>query len=205
MTHASWLRMWQELGAAAVDEGLYARLMASWNEAHRRYHTAQHLRVCLQHFAEVRNQAQRPAEVELALWFHDAIYDPRRKDNELLSADWACRSVLQAGLPPEVGDRVHALVMATCHDAAPTDADAQLLVDIDLAILGAEPERFDEFDQQIRAEYAHVPDEQFRTGRARILNGFLGRPRLYSTPHFCAALEQRARANLRRAVARLTR
>ena len=203
MTHASWLRMWHELGVPSVDDGLHARLMACWNEGHRRYHTAQHLRECMRHFAEVRDQAQRPAEVELALWFHDAVYDPRRKDNELLSADWARQSVLQAGLPQEVGDRVHALVMATRHDAAPADADAQLLVDVDLAILGAEPERFDESDQQIRAEYAHVTDEEFRVGRARILNSFLARPRLYSTPHFYAALEQRARANLRRAVARL--
>jgi predicted metal-dependent HD superfamily phosphohydrolase len=203
MTHASWLRMWQELGAAAVDEGLYARLMACWNEGHRRYHTTQHLRECLHHFAQVRDQAQHPAEVELALWFHDAFYDPRRKDNELLSANWARQSVLQAGLPPEVGGRVHALVMATRHDAVPADSDAQLLVDVDLSILGAEPNRFDESDQQIRAEYAHVPDQEFRVGRARILNGFLARPRLYSTPHFYAALEQRARANLRRAVARL--
>jgi predicted metal-dependent HD superfamily phosphohydrolase len=203
MMHASWLRMWQELGAKAVDEGLYERLMACWNESHRRYHTTHHLRECLQHFAEVRDQAQHPAEVELALWFHDAFYDPRRKDNELLSADWARQSVLQAGLPPEVGDRVHALVMATRHDAVPAQPDAQLLVDIDLAILGAEPKRFDESDQQIRAEYAHVPDQEFRVGRARILNSFLARPRLYSTPHFYAALEQRARANLRRAVARL--
>jgi predicted metal-dependent HD superfamily phosphohydrolase len=204
MTRASWLRMWQELGTAEADEGLYAQLMASWNEGHRRYHTAQHLSECLQHFADVRDQAQRPAEVELALWFHDAVYDPRRDDNELLSADWARQSVLQAGLPSEVGDRVHALVMATCHDAVPADADAQLLVDIDLAILGAEPKRFDEFEQQIRAEYAHVPDEAFRAGRARILNSFLARPQLYSTRHFYAALEERARANLRRAVARLT-
>lgn len=204
MTAASWVRMWQELGATTVDAGLYERLMACWNESHRRYHTTQHLRECLQHFAEVGDQAQHPAEVELALWFHDAFYDPRREDNELLSADWARQSVQQAGLPPEVGDRVHALVMATQHDAVPADPDAQLLVDIDLAILGAEPDRFDEFDQQVRAEYTHVPDESFRVGRARILNSFLARPRLYSTPHFYAALEQRARANLRRAVARLT-
>lgn len=199
---SSWLRTWQELGAPA-PEGLYERLMGCWNENHRQYHTVQHLRECLAQFAAVRHEAKRPAEIELALWFHDAFYDPRRDDNELLSAKWARSSVLQAGLPEDVADRVHALVMATRHEAVPEDADAQLLIDVDLSILGAEAERFDQSDEQIRAEYAHVPDEEFRQGRKRILSGFLARPRLYSTEYFHAALEQRARDNLRRALARL--
>ena len=201
---ASWRQTWKELGAVAPDEGLYHRLVACWNEEHRRYHTVQHLGECLAHFAAVRNQARRPAEIELALWFHDAFYDPRRDDNELLSAQWARSSVLQAGLPVDVADRVHALVMATRHDAVPEDADAQLLVDVDLSILGAEPARFDESDEQIRAEYAHVPDEAYRQGRSRVLISFLTRPRLYSTEYFHAALEQRARQNLQRALARLS-
>lgn len=201
---ASWQRIWKELGASSVDDNLYHRLMACWNETHRRYHTLQHLSELLASFAAVRHHAQRPAEVELALWFHDAFYDPRRDDNELLSAQWARASVLQAGLPPDMADRVHGLVMATRHDAASEGTDAQLLVDIDLSILGADPVRFDESDRQIRDEYAHVPDEEFRLGRSRILSGFLARPRLYSTEHFHAALEQRARENLQRALARLT-
>jgi predicted metal-dependent HD superfamily phosphohydrolase len=200
---ASWLQTWQELGAPVTHEALYNRLIACWNEKHRHYHTLKHLGECLVQFAAVRGDAQRPAEVELALWFHDAFYDPRRDDNELLSANWARSSVLQAGLPPDVADRVHALVMATRHDAVPGDADAQLLVDVDLSILGAASERFDEFDEQIRAEYAHVPDEAFRQGRAHILSGFLARPRLYSTAYFHSVLERQARDNLQRALARL--
>jgi len=202
-TLGAWLQTWQELGAPAPGEELYNRLIACWNEEHRRYHTMRHLRECLAQFAPVRGDAQRPAEVELALWFHDAFYDPRRDDNELLSANWARSSVLQAGLPLDVADRVHALVMATRHDAVPEEADAQLLVDVDLSILGATPERFDEFDEQVRAEYAHVPDEAFRQGRRRILSDFLARPRLYSTEYFYAVLERRARDNLQRALARL--
>jgi predicted metal-dependent HD superfamily phosphohydrolase len=200
---ASWLRMWQELGAPVTDEGLYNRLIACWNEKHRHYHTLKHLGECLAQFAAVRGEAQRPAEAELALWFHDAFYDPRRNDNELLSANWARSSVLHAGLPPDVADRVHALVMATRHDAVPGDADVQLLVDVDLSILGATPERFDQFDQQIRAEYAHVPDEAFRQGRGNVLDSFLARRRLYSTAYFHALLERQARENLQRALARL--
>lgn len=199
----AWRQTWQELGAPAPNEGLHNRLIACWSETHRHYHTLQHLRECLAQFAHVRGQARRPAEVELALWFHDAVYDPRRADNELLSANWAHSSVLQAGLPLDVADRVHTLVMATRHDAVPEDTDAQLLVDVDLSILGAMPERFDEYDEQVRAEYVHVPDEAFRQGRRHVLSDFLARPRLYSTEHFHAALEPRARDNLQRALARL--
>jgi predicted metal-dependent HD superfamily phosphohydrolase len=201
----AWVRMWNELGAVGADEGLYNRLVACWNEEHRRYHTLQHLRECLAWFNKVRGLAGRAAEVELALWFHDAFYDPRRTDNEARSADWARASVLQAGLRAEVAGRVHELVMATRHQAIPHDADSRLLVDVDLSILGAEPGRFDEFDEQVRAEYAHVPDAAFREGRSRILDGFLARPRLYGTDPLFQALEERARSNLRRALARLHR
>ena len=113
--------------------------------------------------------------------------------------------MLEAGLPADVAGRVRTLVMATRHEGEPQDDDARLLVDVDLAILGADPQRFDESDQQIRAEYAHVPEDEFRAGRRRVLNGFLARPRMYSTEYFHSAFEQRARDNLARALARLAR
>ena len=200
----SWVRMWEALGAQSIDEKLYAGLMANWREPHRRYHTPQHLGECLAHFKAVRRWTRRPAEIELALWFHDAYYDPTRSDNELRSADWARASVLDAGIAVDVADRVHALIMATCDHQPCNDSDTQWLLDIDLSILGAEPARFDESDAQIREEYAHVPDGEFRQGRRRILSGFLARPRLYGTDYFHAALEDRARANLRRSLARLS-
>jgi predicted metal-dependent HD superfamily phosphohydrolase len=141
--------------------------------------------------------ARRPAEVELALWFHDAEYDPQRRDNEERSAEWARASVLAAGCAPEVAQRVADLVLATrTHTVAGDDADAALLLDIDLAILAAAPGRFADYERQIRLEYAHVPDDAFRTGRAKVLRGFLQRERIYRTEPFHAALEARARANL---------
>jgi predicted metal-dependent HD superfamily phosphohydrolase len=201
---ASWRRTWHELGAAGADEALYGRLIACWSEPHRRYHTLAHLGECLALVGAVRSRTQRPAEIEAALWFHDAFYDPRRTDNEDLSAQWARTSVSQAGLPREVADRIHALVMATQHgDRIAEEGDAQWIVDVDLAILGAQRRRFEQSDRQIRAEYAHLSDEEFRQGRRRILSGFLARPRIYATEHFHLALERRARENLRRAIARL--
>src|SRR6188508_492999 len=97
VTLASWQRLWGELGVATANGGLMNQLVAAYSEQHRHYHTLQHLRECLVQFDAAAMLARRPAEVELALWFHDAVYDPRRKDNEERSADWARASVLAAG------------------------------------------------------------------------------------------------------------
>jgi predicted metal-dependent HD superfamily phosphohydrolase len=200
---ASWTRTLNELGAQNVDESLHHRLIACWSEGHRHYHTLQHLDECLTLLDEVRGYARRPAEIALALWFHDAFYEPGREGNEERSARWARISVQQAGLHDEVAQRVHALVMATRHESVPDEADARLMVDIDLAVLGAEPSRFDEFERQIRAEYAHLSDERFRAGRTRILERLARRDTIYSTACFRHALERQARENLQRARARL--
>jgi predicted metal-dependent HD superfamily phosphohydrolase len=198
----AWQRMWDALGATHIDRGLFNRLLAAYSEGQRHYHTLQHLRECLAHCEAAASLARRPAEVELALWFHDAVYDPRRTDNEERSAEWAARSVRAAGCAEEVAQRVEALVLATrSHEAAvDADADTRLLLDVDLAILGAAPARFAQYGQQIRAEYAHVPPAEFAARRRRILAGFLARPRLYATDAFHDALEARARDNLRRAI-----
>lgn len=196
----SWLRAWRGIGARDDGEEVYQALMARYAEPHRKYHTLQHLHECLNQFEQSQGLASRAAEVETALWFHDAIHDLKRSDNEAQSAAWARSAALQAGVAPEVAARVHALVMATRHTALPEGGDEQLLVDIDLAILGACPARFAEYEQQIRAEYGHVPGWLFRHKRRAILRSFLDRPRLFSTPQFHAALEDAARANLGRAL-----
>jgi predicted metal-dependent HD superfamily phosphohydrolase len=201
----SWQRLWTELGARDIDRGLFNRLVAAYSEGQRHYHTLQHLRECLLHFEAAASLAQHPAEVELALWFHDAVYDPQRSDNEERSAEWAARSVRGAGCAEDVARRVEMLVLATRTHAAAPDADTKLLLDIDLAILGAAPARFAEYGRQVRAEYAHVPEELFRDRRARVLASFLARARIYATDAYRDALEQRARANLRVEIDTLSR
>lgn len=196
----SWLRAWRGIGARDDGEEVYHALMARYAEPHRKYHTLQHLHECLSQFELAQGLASRGAEVETALWFHDAVYDLKRSDNEAQSAAWARDAALQAGVAAEVAARLHALVMATRHSALPVGGDEQLLVDIDLAILGAGPARFAEYEQQIREEYGHVPGWLFRRKRRAILHSFLERPRIFSTPRFHAALEDTARANLRLAI-----
>ncbi len=197
--HASWLRAWRGVGVAGNGEGLFHSLIARYRESHRKYHTLQHLTECLAAFEEVRHLALHPAEVEAALWFHDAVYAARRTDNEERCASWAKTELVAAGAPHDVSERVSSLVLATKHDAMPATPDEQVLVDIDLAILGAPEARFAEYERQVREEYSFVPGFLFRRKRRTILQSFLDRPRIYSTVHFNTALEQSARENLLRA------
>lgn len=194
----SWQRAWEGLRLQPAEE-LMEQLLAAYSQPQRHYHTLQHLGECLTHFDAAQHLAQNPAEVELALWFHDAVYEVKAQDNELRSAQWATQALQQAGASGAVCQRVHALIMATCHTATPMEADAKLLVDIDLAILGASPERFAEYDQQVRAEYRWVPKLIYGFKRKQVLQSFLQRPQIYSTAHFQQALEIQARSNLRKA------
>lgn len=202
-----WQQAWQDLGRPA-PAGLFEALLAAWSEPWRHYHTLQHLGECLDALARERAHAQHPGELALALFFHDAVYDLQASDNEARSAEWAQRALADAQVPNEAIARVHALIMATCHMAGSQAAAAQplvpdtpLLVDIDLAILGAAPARFAQYEAQIRREYAHVPPEVFEPRRRRILGSFLAREPLYQTPGLQARCEAQARVNLAQAIA----
>ena len=199
----NWSTAWRDLGLAEPVPDLLDALIRAWAEPHRRYHTLQHLRECLALLERDRALAEHPGELAIAVWFHDAVYDTSRHDNEAASADWARRVLVDAGASHAVAERVHALIMATCHDEAPATPDARLLVDIDLAILGAAPARFDEYERQIRDEYGFVPEARFREKRGEMLRGFLDRPALFSTPACAARFDAPARANLARAIAAL--
>ena len=198
--HTSWQRMWSGIGALAGGEQTYEELVARYSEPHRKYHSLQHLSECIQWFETVTALALHPGEIEAALWFHDAIYELKQHDNEEQSASWARTALLQAGVPHTSAVRVECLVLATKHTGLPVSPDEQLLVDIDLSILGATDARFAEYEYQIRQEYSFVPEVQFRQKRRAILRSFLDRSHIYSTAHFLSVLEERARANLHRAV-----
>lgn len=181
----------------------YHALRSRYDEPQRHYHTFTHIQACLQHLDRVRPLLQQPVAVELALWFHDAIYDPRAKNNERRSADFARTALLACQLDATLVAQVDKLIMLTRHDAAPDTDDGRLLVDIDLAILGAEPDLYGRYEQWVRQEYAHVPHWLYRWGRKRLLRRFLRQPCLYATGHFRQQLETRARHNLHQAIKNL--
>jgi predicted metal-dependent HD superfamily phosphohydrolase len=195
--------LWGRLGAAGDSAAVYSALDAAYREPARVYHTTEHLADCLARLDEFREPESERDPVEAAIWFHDAVYDPRSSENESRSAEWAARALRQARVTANLVQRISALVLLTRHLAPPTDSAGRLLCDIDLSILGRETEEFDRFERAIRAEYAWVPETQYRAGRARVLRGFLERQPLYQTAPFRVRYEEAARQNLARALARL--
>jgi predicted metal-dependent HD superfamily phosphohydrolase len=196
----SWQRAWRGVGAQGAGTEIRDALLARYAEPTRKYHSLQHLVECLSYFSKAQHLAAKPAEVEVALWFHDAIYNTKAKDNEEQSANWAASAMHSAGVAAEVAQSVQSLILVTKHTGAPSAQDEMVLVDIDLSILGSEPTRFAEYEAQIRAEYSFVPGILFRFKRRQILRSFLSRPAIYSTPHFHGLLERQARKNLSDAV-----
>ena len=184
----------------AHDDGTLAALLDAYAEPQRAYHTLAHLDDCLAQLDRFAHLAERRAEVELALWFHDAVYDVRSSTNEADSAAWARRFLEGHGVAEDVVARVEGHVLATGHADAPPGGDAALVVDVDLSILGRDEETYDRFEAQVREEYAWVPGPLFRAKRREILAGFLARPRLYVHDEVAAAYDAPARANLARAI-----
>lgn len=169
-----------------------------YGEPHRRYHTRAHLAAVLDLVDELAGHAEDPDAVRIAAWFHDAVYDPERADNEERSARLAARMLADTDLPEAVVARVVRLVELTAtHAPEEDDRDGQVLCDADLAVLGAEPEQYAAYAAAVREEYAFVPDAFFRAGRAEVLNGLLALPRLFHTPAARERFEERARGNMR--------
>lgn len=195
-----WSALWHKLSLPAPAPQVFWGLCDRYSEPQRAYHTLQHLGECLKWFARTCHLAKDPAAVELALWFHDAIYDPRRDNNEARSADLAVQVINSVGGGDSLQRSVYDLILVTKHDAVPSTADMCLIVDIDLAILGAELDRFLQYDAQIRQEYAWVPEHLFCQKRAEILQSLLSRPSIFTADFFRERLEHQAQSNLHRSL-----
>jgi predicted metal-dependent HD superfamily phosphohydrolase len=185
-------QLWSALGLRPPEEELFDAVMDAYHEPHRAYHTDEHIEECLLHLDGYGGHAP---EVELALWFHDAVYDPKAHDNEERSAEWAVRELKEN---EALAATVKRLILSTRHHAVPEAADEKLLADIDLSILGAPPERFADYERQIRQEYIWVPEDVYRREREKVLQRFRERELIYSTEYFRDLLEAQARRNLTR-------
>ncbi|HEY0538397.1 MAG TPA: HD domain-containing protein [Actinoallomurus sp.] len=179
-------------------EPLGADLLRRYAEPHRRYHTTEHLAAVLGHIDELLDEADDAEAVRLAAWFHDAVYDPSRDDNEERSAVLAERMLAEADLPAGTVTEVARLVrLTTTHDPAEGDRNGGVLSDADLAILAAPPDGYAAYAAAVREEYAAVPDEPFREGRADVLRSLLALPALFRTASARERWEEAARHNLR--------
>jgi predicted metal-dependent HD superfamily phosphohydrolase len=186
-----------------VDE-LRDRLAERYREPHRRYHDLRHLQEVLQTVDELADAADDVEAVRWAAWFHDAVYDVHRDDNEERSAQLAERDLAALGLDRAMVSEVSRLVRLTAtHQPEDDDANGAVLCDADLRILAADPWRHAEYVADVRAEYAHVPDPEFRAGRAAVLRSLLSSGRLFRTERAYTRWEERARANLAAELRRL--
>ena len=203
LTPERWSQLWRAATKNPAPAGSYDRLVALYSEPHRHYHNLSHIADCLAEFDRARSLAREPLAVELAIWFHDAVYDTRAADNEERSAQLAQTWLGEARVESALMDAVGRLILATKRHDASLHVDAALLVDVDLSILGQPQDRFWEYEAQIRAEYSWVPLEIFSVKRAEILNGFFARPCIYNTADFFRRLEAQARINLEASIQRL--
>ena len=200
-----WPLFLEAIGARSDFGEVYAGLDRRYREPGRFYHAWDHVADCLAGLDTAPGLCDRPEAVELALWFHDAVYDPRAGDNEARSAELLREAAGRLGLAADLAAASAGLVLATAHlaDVIPSDRDAAAIRDIDLAILGAPPERFGAYETAVRREYGFLSESEWRAGRSRVLRAFLDRPRIYLTADFHARLERQARANLEDSLRRL--
>ena len=175
-------------------------LIAVYSAPGRHYHNLAHIQDCLTALARVDGLSEIEYEaLSEAIWWHDVVYDPTRADNEELSAQLA-----EAHVGFDIAREVGRLIRLTkTHAVEPGDRLGAILISIDLSILGADPARYDAYAAAIRQEFAHVPDADYRIGRARVLRQFAGRPFIYPDAGFAEMYDRQARENLARELAAL--
>jgi predicted metal-dependent HD superfamily phosphohydrolase len=176
-------------------------LIAAYAAPNRHYHNLSHIEDCLAKLARVNDlsAAERESLTE-AIWWHDVVYDPTRSDNEELSAQLAEQHVA-ASIRREVSRLIR---LTKTHQVEPADKLGAILISIDLSILAAEPSRYDAYAAAIRREFAHVPDDAYRAGRADVVRRFAARPVIFPDVAFAMACEKKAHDNLARELASLS-
>jgi predicted metal-dependent HD superfamily phosphohydrolase len=213
--HAELTKRWADTVLAARSGGsgpspdpYAANLLDRWAEPRRRYHTTDHLLAVLDHIEVLEAHGERaadPAAVRLAAWFHDAVYLPDRSENEERSARLAERALAELGVGADRTAEVARLVRLTVtHDPADDDTDGAVLCDADLAILASPPDAYAAYTAAVREEYAFVPADAFRAGRAAVLRQLLDLPRLFRTPYGEHEWSRPARRNMGDELAALT-
>ena len=194
---AVWRRSLVE-GAIDASQSIHQRLVDGYRETHRHYHSLAHIEHCLRMFDQCRQLASDADALELAIWFHDVILQPGRRDNEARSAEWYLE--LSEGVHrEELRQAVYGLIMATLHDGSSLDhSDAIYMVDIDLSSFGLPWEDFLRDSQDLRAENPQVCDEEYHLNQTGFQRSLLARPRFFLSDFFFDRFEQQARSNLDR-------
>jgi predicted metal-dependent HD superfamily phosphohydrolase len=205
LMQTGWVRL---LAGYSVEPAaaypVFDRLVAAYSEPHRFYHTLEHVHEVLKVAGKLADLGSDPSAIQLAAWFHDAVYNPRATDNEERSAALATELLRPLRVPETMIRHVAEITRATAHSTtAEVNADTAVLLDADLAILSAEERRYARYAADIRREYAWVEESAYRAGRTKVLQSFLGRPRIFRTERMHAVAEEPARRNLSGEIERL--
>jgi predicted metal-dependent HD superfamily phosphohydrolase len=185
-----------------------ARLVGVYTGADRRYHDLRHIKAMIGLAEQYAGEINDRGAVDSAIWFHDAVYDTCKADNESESAKLAAR-LLAGAVEQDRLEFIMAMILASANHRVPeamhgaAAKDCAVFLDMDLAILGSPPAEFDGYERDVRVEYGWVPEEAWIEGRAKVLRSFLARPFVYATFEFRKSHEAAARANLLRSLARL--
>lgn len=187
-----------------ANEMEYESILDHYNENHRAYHNLIHIQSCLNQLDHYTDDIPEKGTIELAIWYHDIIYNPYGKENELKSAHKAAEFLGTQNADKELIENVRDLIMATLHSSPPKNTNEAIIMDIDITILGSREEIYLDYTKQIRKEYKWIPGILYRKKRKEIMKQFLRRPRLYYTPFFFDKFEKQARANIADEVATLS-
>jgi predicted metal-dependent HD superfamily phosphohydrolase len=198
-----WAEHWQGIGGGEDTAGLGSQLIEAYRDPKRSCHNLTWLIEGLRLAQQWHDEADRPDELAVAVWFHDAIHDASRHDSEARSARWALDALTAGGVPFDAVRRIRDLIVATRPHETPSTDDARLIVDIDMAVYGAEAARYDKFESQLRLEHGHMADFIYRRKRLATLKAMLSRQRLYFSSVARKQLEERARENIGNAINRL--
>ena len=190
-----WGTLLQSLNLKDSND-VYSKLVTAYSEPHKYYHTDKHISACLKYLDVAGEFSDKKDEVELAIWFHDAIYKTFSSNNEENSAIWAKNFLDSNKCNRELIERVYKLIIATSHNHEINTKDESLLVDIDLTILGEDQETYRQYQVAIRKEYKLIPNFIYRKKRVQILKNFLNRKSIYSNAFFIERLERQARENI---------
>ncbi len=195
MLEVRWLKLMTRLGFSNNKETFHF-IMDAYSEKGRNYHSVNHLLSVLECLDRTAYLAEKIDEVEIALWFHDAVYKPFSGLNEVDSANWALEFLQKNGVSKAIQQRVFDLVMVTAHISCPRSTDEKLIVDIDLSVLGQANAVYKKFSEGVRQEYRKVPSYIYRRKRKEVLLSFLRRKRIYSFEQFIEMYEASARENI---------
>jgi pantetheine-phosphate adenylyltransferase len=197
--HDRWVSLAERLGINGADS-IYSELISAYRS--RPYHNLSHIAHVLREFDEIKGALPSPDLTEIALWFHDFVYDGKSDQNEEESARQA---ISMCQLDGEKSEIVTRLILCTKHTNRERGLLFAYMSDIDLSIFGQTEERFLEYEITIREEYEWVPQSEFSAARISILERFLRLSRIYSTDHFRDKYEYKARHNLKTAILRLVK